>query len=37
MRILRKARLKVLFEYEQDKVFLMKASKVLLATKNIKF
>ena len=37
MRILRKIRLKVLFEYKQDKVFLIKASKVSFAIKNIKF
>ena len=37
MRISRKTRLRVLFEYKQDKAFLVKASKASLTTKNIKF
>ena len=37
MRISRKTRLRVLFEYEQDEVFLIKASEARLAIRNIKF
>ena len=37
MRISRKMRLRVLFEYEQNEVFLIKASKVSLAAENVKF